>query len=438
MGIQHSEQINASAEQVWQWLSRPGAIHRLIPPWQPMTAVGEAASLRDGTARLKVAGVPWTAQHRADGYVEGRQFVDELTSLPLRLVTPWKHTHVVEPDGAVSTMNDSVATPVPAALLRSTFVYRAAQLNGDLAAHADWSTTALTIAMTGASGLIGTQLRALLTTGGHRVIRLVRHVATGPDERRWDPDNPAEDLLDGVDAVVHLAGESISGRFTDAHKAAVRDSRIGPTRRLAETAAGAGVKTFVSASGIGYYGADRGDEVLVEDSVPGSDFLAQVVVDWEAEAALAATGGTRVVQVRTGIVVTPKGGFLQLLRPLFAVGVGGRLGTGEQWLSWIGIDDLLDIYLRALADDTLSGPVNAVAPNPVRNSEFTKTFGHVLHRPTLVPVPSFGPKLLLGSEGAEAIAEANQRVAAAALVAAGHRFRHPDLEPALRHLMGKV
>lgn len=439
MGIDHSADIDAAPEELWALLERPGAIYRLIPPWQPMTVVQEAANLRDGTAKLRVAGAPWTSQHQQNSYVEGQQFVDELTSFPLRLVNSWRHEHRVQAAGGRSVMSDRVITPVPAALLRATFEYRHRQLAGDLAAHAAYASRPLTVAVTGASGLIGLQLTALLTTGGHRVIRLVRHPASGADERQWDTDNPAEKLLDGVDAVVHLAGEGIAGRFTQAHKKAVRDSRIGPTRRLAEVAAAAGVGTFVSASAIGIYGADRGDEALDETAIPGDDFLAEVVVDWEADSATvaAADSALRVVQVRTGIVVTPRGGFLKQLRPLFALGVGGRLGSGEQWLSWIGIDDLLDIYLRVLTDASLSGPVNAVAPNPVRNKEFTTVFGHVLHRPTIVPVPAFGPKLLLGTEGAAEVAEASQRVTPAVLERAGHRFRNPELESALRHVMGK-
>ncbi|WP_353648979.1 TIGR01777 family oxidoreductase [Nakamurella sp. A5-74] len=437
MGIEHREVVDASTDTVWQWMARSGAFHRLVPPWQPMTLVQETSSLRDGTAKLKIGGLPWTAQHQPDGYVEGEQFVDQLTSFPLRLVSPWKHTHRFEAVGAGCAVLDHVQTPAPEAFLRSNFRYRGAQLRGDLAAHARWSQKALTVAVTGSSGLIGTQLCALLSTGGHRVIKLVRGEPSGDGERRWNPDAPAVDLLAGVDAVVHLAGASIAGRFTDAHKKAVLDSRVGPTKKLAERAAQQGVSAFVSSSAIGYYGADRGDEVLSESSAPGDDFLAEVVTQWEQEAEAAGTECTRVVQVRTGIVVTPDGGFLKQLRPLFALGVGGRLGSGEQWLSWIGIDDMLDIYLRAIVDDAVEGPVNAVAPNPVRNSEFTKVLGSVMHRPTLVPTPAFGPRLLLGEEGSKALAEASQRVDAGRLTELAHPFRHTELDATLRHVLGK-
>ncbi len=302
----------------------------------------------------------------------------------------------------------------------------------------------LTIAVTGSSGLIGTALTALLTTGGHRVIPLVRRLPRHAGERYWQPEDPGPELLSGVDAVIHLAGASIAGRFTPARKQQIRDSRITPTRRLAELAADTspGLRAFVTASAIGIYGPDRGDEVLTEMSARGDGFLADVVAGWEDATAPAARAGIRTVQVRTGIVQTPRGGMLRLEYPLFAAGLGGRLGSGQQWLSWIGLDDLLDIYLRALSgptptDPALSGPVNAVAPEPVRNAAYTAVLAAVLHRPAVLPVPAFGPRLLLGQEGASQIAEASQYVRPQRLINAGHHFRYPELEAALRHVLGR-
>jgi uncharacterized protein (TIGR01777 family) len=247
-------------------------------------------------------------------------------------------------------------------------------------------------------------------------------------------------LLAGIDAVIHLAGASIAGRFTEAHRRAVRDSRIEPSRRLAELVARTpdGPSVLICASAVGYYGYDRSDEVMTEDSERGDGFLADVVADWEDALSPAEQAGVRVVRIRTGIVQSPRGGTLRLLRPLFAAGLGGRVSDGRQWLSWIGIDDLIDIYHRGLWDTALSGPVNAVAPEPVRNSDYTRTLGHVLHRPTVLPVPSLGPRVLLGDQGARELACASQRVAPARLHDAGHRFRHPDLEQALRHLLGRT
>ncbi|GAA1651022.1 nucleoside-diphosphate sugar epimerase [Mycolicibacterium murale] len=447
MGIEHSSILDHPIDDVFGWHARPGAIHRLIPPWQPMTAVQEATSLRDGRAVLGLpGGLRWYAQHDADAYDPPRRFADELIaggprSWPTLATRRWRHTHEFTDRGDGTTLlSDTVDTPVPARLLRSTFRYRHRQTADDLAAHrtaAQAGMTPLTVAITGASGLVGTALAAFLTTGGHRVVKLTRTPASRTDERQWNPADPAADLLDGVDAVVHLAGASIAGRFTDSHKAAIRDSRIEPTRRLAELAARpGGPRVFVSASAIGFYGYDRGDELLHEDSSRGEGFLAEVVTDWEAATAPAVDAGARVVLVRTGIVQAARGGTLQLLRPLFSAGLGGRLGDGRQWLSWIGIDDLTDIYHRALYDTALSGPVNAVGPEPVRNSEYTAALAGVLHRPALLPVPAIGPKLLLGSDGVRELALANQRVLPTKLAGLGHHFRHPDVTDALAHQLG--
>jgi uncharacterized protein (TIGR01777 family) len=282
-----------------------------------------------------------------------------------------------------------------------------------------------------------------LTTGGHEVIALVRRPPAHLGERQWRPEAPDLDLLDGVDAVIHLAGASIAGRFTAGHKRRIRSSRVEPTAALARVAAlaagrGAGPACFITASAIGVYGSDRDDEVLTEASPPGDDFLAGVVKDWEAATGAAEKAGVRVVQVRTGIVQSPRGGSLRLLLPLFEVGLGGRLGSGQQWTSWIGIDDLVDIYYRAILDPQLSGPVNAVAPDPVRNTDYAAILGSVLRRPGAIPVPAFGPRLLLGAEGADELVQASQRVCPERLVAAGHSFRYTQLEPALRHLLGRT
>ena len=461
MSISYSSVVSAPIDEVFAWHARPGALTRLSPPWQPVRVGQEATSLRDGRAVLLLPGrVRWVAEHQPDGYDPPRQFVDQLVaggptstglfSKTLSRVLTWRHVHGFHEAGDGATrVEDDLQTTVPEAALRQMFAYRHRQLAADLKAQ-QWARAKqpepLTVAVTGSSGLIGTALAALLTTGGHRVIRLVRHPASGENERQWNPARPDPGLLDGVDALVHLAGAGIAGRFTEAHKREVRDSRIGPTRALAELAAGAarngngagGLKVFVSASAIGYYGAGRGDEVLTEVSTPGSDFLAGVVTDWEAATRPAADAGLRTVLMRTGLVLSPKGGTLRALFPLFEAGLGGKLGDGRQWMSWIGIDDLTDAYLHALADPALSGPVNAVAPDPVRNADFTKVLGRVLRRPTLIPVPGFGPRLVFGEEGARELAGASQRVRPDALLTAGHPFRYTRLEPALRHVLGRV
>ncbi|MEB3062759.1 TIGR01777 family oxidoreductase [[Mycobacterium] zoologicum] len=449
MGLVFSSTVEAPREEVFAWHERPGAFARLSPPWQSMRLVTEAASLRDGTAVLALpGGLRWIAEHQPDGYDPPRRFLDTLggqglASLPARLVGSWQHTHDFDDLGDGRTrVIDRVDTAVPAALLRPMFAYRHRQLADDLAAHrraAEHGVAPMTVAVTGSSGLVGSALTAFLSTGGHRVIRLVRGAAANPGERQWNPDDPDRDLLTGVDAVIHLAGASIAGRFTSDHRRAIGDSRIGPTRRLAELIGRSDERpaALICASAVGYYGYDRGDELLTEDSERGDGFLADVVADWEASLSAAEQSGTRVVRVRTGIVQSPRGGTLRLMRPLFSAGLGGRLGDGRQWLSWIGIDDLIDIYHRALWDARLTGAVNAVTPNPARNSDYTHTLGQVLHRPTLLPVPSLGPRLLLGEQGARELACASQRVLPGRLHDVDHRFRMPELEPLLRHLLGR-
>ncbi len=449
MGLEYSSVVDAPIADVFAWHARPGAFARLSPPWQPMRLVTEAASLKDGRATLALpGGLRWVAVHQPDGYDPPRRFVDAiggegLAALPARTVVRWRHTHDFEDLGEGRTrVIDRVDTPVPGSLLRPMFTYRHRQLADDLAAHrlaAENGPAPATVAVTGSSGLVGSALTAFLSTGGHRVIRLVRGTPRGDDEREWNPDDPDPGLFDGVDAVIHLAGASIAGRFTRKHRDAIRDSRIGPTRRLAEALGRTSPRppVLVSASAIGYYGYDRGDDILTEDDDRGDGFLADVVADWEAATAPAEQAGVRVVKVRTGIVQSPRGGTLKLMRPLFTAGLGGRLGDGRQWLSWIGIDDLVDIYHRALWDQGLAGPVNAVAPRPVRNSEYTATLAHVVHRPAVLPVPSLGPRVLLGEQGARELACASQRVLPHKLTAVGHRFRQPDLDQALRHLLGR-
>ena len=444
MGLIFSSVINADRDEVFRWHASRGAVRRLTAPWLPVSVLREAGSLRDGEAVLGLpGGLRWVAAHQADVYDPPSAFADSLTSLPL----PWRHTHQFVPTGLAATLvTDLVETPLPARVLRPVFAWRHRQLAADLAALArarQISPDPLTIAVTGASGLVGSALTALLTTSGHRVVSLVRRLPRHAGERYWRPEDPGPMLLDGVDAVIHLAGASIGGRFTPERKQRIRDSRILPTRLLAESAARAGasqdsrLKAFVTASAIGGYGPDRGEEILTETSDRGKGFLADVVAGWEDAAAPAAAAGIRTVQVRTGIVQTPRAGMLRLIGPLFKAGLGGRIGSGNQWLSWIALDDLLDIYLRAVLDPRLSGPVNAVAPEPVRNADYTRTLAAVLRRPAVLPVPAFGPRLLLGDEGAKELAGASQRVRPERLIQAGHRFREPELDGALRHMFGR-
>lgn len=442
MAFDHTAIFDSPVEEVFAWHARPGALSRLTPPWLPLRVVQEAGSLRDGTAVLVLpGGLAWRASHLPEGYEPGRRFTDVLSTPVLGDLLGWRHTHVFEAELSGGTrIEDHVRTRVPGRFLAATFGYRTRQLAGDLAAHERWPAPGdrpLTVAMTGSSGLVGSALTALLTTGGHRVVRLVRSDPAGTD-RLWQPDAPAPDLLDGVDALVHLAGASIAGRFTASHKQKVRASRVGPTRRLAELAARARLPVLVAASAIGFYGADRGEERLAEDSGRGDGFLADLVADWEAATGPARDGGARVVSIRTGIVQSPRGGMLRLLRVPFQAGLGGPVGDGHAWTSWIGIDDLTDIYLRALLDPRLQGPVNATAPAPVRNRDYAHALASTLRRPARLPVPAVALEAVLGEEGARELALASQHVLPAKLTAAGHPFRYPAIGGALDHLFGRT
>ncbi|MEB3369086.1 SDR family oxidoreductase [Saccharopolyspora mangrovi] len=426
MAVRFSSVVEGSVEEVFAWHSRPGAISRLTPPWQPVRVRAEAASLRDGTAVLGLpGGLRWVASHRPNGYAPPHRFVDELTSLPLSAVLSWRHTHEFSPAGGTTTrVTDAVETALPRSALRAMFTYRHAQLADDLASHArarSWRSSPVTVALTGSAGLVGTALAALLSTGGHRVIRLNPHPARQPDERHWNPADPAPELLTGVDVVVHLASDPVG-------------SGARPTLLLARRAAttAGGPSAFVAASDVGYYGREQGEEVLTEAGPRGDGALADAVAARESATAPAAEAGLRAVVVRTGIVQSPRGGALKRLFPLFSAGLGGSLGEGRRWLPWIGLDDLADVHLRAVLDAGLSGPVNAVAPEPVRLDDYARTLARVLARPALLPSPLAG--LVLG--GREAAAD--QRVEPDRLRRAGHHFRHPDLDAALRHVLGRA
>jgi len=297
------------------------------------------------------------------------------------------------------------------------------------------------LAITGSTGLVGSEVVASLSAAGHEVVRLVRR-PPAPGERavRWDPEKRKVDAagLEGLDAVVHLAGENIaSGRWNAARKAAIRDSRVNGTRLLCETLAGLArpPKTLVCASAIGYYG-DRGEETLAEESPPGTGYLAEVCREWEAASAPAARKGIRVVALRIGMVLSPKGGALARMLPLFRAGLGGVIGGGRQYVSWVALDELPHILHHALQRGDLSGPVNAVAPRPVTNREFTGALGKALSRPTPLPVPAFALRLAVGREMADGLLLASARVLPKRLLDTGYAFRSPELEPTLGHLLG--
>jgi uncharacterized protein len=299
----------------------------------------------------------------------------------------------------------------------------------------------MNILVSGSTGLVGKALVSSLTRAGHQVTRLVRS-QPGPGEKdiQWDPAVGSLDSsrLEGLDGVVHLAGESIAqGRWTAEKKARIRNSRVKGTQLLADALAQRvqQPKTLICASAIGYYG-NRGAEILREESSPGSGFLPDVCREWEAATKPAANSGIRVVNLRTGLVLSSAGGALPKMLPPFKLGIGGKLGTGQQYMSWISIDDLVGIIQHALEKSSLSGPVNAVSPHPVTNLEFTKTLGRVLARPTIFPVPAFAVRSMFGQMG-EDLLLASARVEPARLAGSGYIFRYPELEGALRHVLRK-
>lgn len=297
------------------------------------------------------------------------------------------------------------------------------------------------VVISGSSGLIGTALTASLSEAGHRPIRLVRRdPVAGADEIRWDVEAGTIDAasLEGVDAVVHLAGAGIGDkRWNAAYKQLVLDSRTKGTALLADALAGLESKPsiFLSGSAIGFYGP-RGDEIITEDTPAGQTFLADVCVQWEAAAQAAIDAGVPTAFLRTGIVQTPKGGALAKQLPLFKFGLGGRFGSGRQFQSWITLDDEVGAIIHLL-NAGVTGPVNLTAPAPVTNAEFAKTLGKVLKRPAVFPVPAFGPRLLLGREMADALLFESQRILPNVLDASGYHFRHPTLESGLRAVLDR-
>jgi uncharacterized protein len=292
------------------------------------------------------------------------------------------------------------------------------------------------VLVSGVSGPIGAALLPSLKSRGFQVTRLVRGQPSGEDQISWDPAKPpAPESISGFNAVIHLAGESVVGRWTSGKKTKIRDSRVLGTRNLAQSLAQAKdrPRALISASAVGYYG-DRGEELLREESPSGSGFLAEVCREWEAATQPASEAGIRTVQIRIGVVLSPSGGALQKMLPPFRMGVGGNIGSGRQWMSWIHIQDLVGAVHHILKTDLLQGPVNMVAPKPVTNAEFTKTLGSVLSRPTVFPVPALIAKLAFG-QMAEEVLLGSQRVEPAKLIASGYPFQYSDLRKALEAVL---
>ena len=445
--------VSVPVDDLAEWHLRPGAFERLRPPWQQVRVLERSGGLRKGGRMILSVGVGpahmrWIAE--VIDYEPGRRFVDVQVKGPF---ARWRHTHGFEPvDAASSRLEDHVdyelplgatgnllgGAPVHHSLVR-LFRFRHRRTADDLrwhAAHRD--EPRLTVAITGTSGLLGSELAAFLTSGGHRVVKLVRRPPHDADEVFWDPERMAlaPELLEGVDAIVHLAGHSInSGRWAPAVKRAILDSRTEGTTLIARTVAQLDPRpVLISQSAIGIYG-NRGAEGLDESATLGTDFLAGVAKAWEEATQPARDAGARVVTLRTGIVLSGQGGALARMLPAYRLGVGGVIASGHQWMSWIAMEDWLGIVLDLLYDDGAEGPVNAVAPHALTNREFIHTLTKVLRRPSVIPVTAAQVRLMFGEMGEHLLLD-SQRVLPARLQAKGFQFRYPDLEEALRAELG--
>jgi hypothetical protein len=435
--------LPVSVAELYAWHARPGAFARLAPPWQRIEVLEAARNLDPGArarVRLHVGPFPvkWVAEHVE--HVPGVRFRDVARSGPFR---KFDHTHTFGPGGeGRSVLEDRIewelpfgkvgrfAEPFARRELARTFGWRHRITAWDLQCHAKWPADRRKrrILVTGAHGLIGSALVPFLTAGGHEVATLSSRA-------------PIEPVLgeEPFDAVVHLAGEPIAeGRWTAAKKERIRGSRIDGTRDLCEFLARRRIRpsVLISASSVGIYG-DLDNEVLDEPILAGSGFLADVCREWEAATRAASDAAIRVVNLRLGVVLSAGGGALRRMLTLFKLGLGGRIGSGRQFMSWIALDDVLGVVARTLDDETLRGPVNAVAPNHVTNVDFTATLARVLRRPALLPMPAIVARAAFGGVADELLL-ASQRVIPKRLLAAGHQFGWPTLEAALSHSLGRI
>ena len=452
-----SSSLDASADALFTWHARSGAFERLVPPWAPVRlerfegiGEGERAVLRLGPEPVALR---WVAEHH--DVIEGRQFCDRQVQGPF---PHWDHTHRFEPaseDNDGTTLTDRIEYGPPGGALgqqavpwledelRRQFTYRHRVTRRDLALHRRYNPDdrSLTIAVSGTSGLVGSQLVPFLTAGGHTVKRLTRSEPTGDDEILWNPQTGRMEAekLEGLDAVIHLAGENVFGRWTPAKKQRIYSSRADGTRLLAEALAGLDdpPEVLVSSSAVGYYG-DHGTDRITEESEPrNAGFFTEVCEAWEAATEPAAAAGIRTVQMRTGIILTPAGGALRLMLPAFWLGLGGRVGARNQYFPWITLDDVLGGFYHALWTDALEGPVNLTAPSPVTMETYTQTLAHVLNRPAFLTVP---PSLVqtVAGEVADEMILASARVVPRRLQETGYDFGFSSLSDGLGHVLGRT
>ena len=441
--------LPVSIEDAFAYHERPGALERLVPPWESVVVESSDGSLEVGSEvvlKTSVLGVPvrWVARHTE--YDPPKLFADTQVSGPF---ATWDHRHEFDEQGDECQLTDRVEYRVPVgalgqamggwkarATLESMFSYRHRVTRDDLALQSAYRLTPKRIAISGCSGLVGRQLSSLFTLLGHQTLPIVRKPTDKASEIAAWHDEKETEKFRSVDAVVHLAGKSIAdARWSDSVRREIRASRVDKTRQLCESLAGLDEKpeVLVCASATGIYG-NRGDEILDETSAVGDDFLADVAREWEEACRPAAEAGIRVVNARFGIVLSPQGGALQKMM-LPAKFAGGALGNGKQWWSWIALDDVLGAIYHAISNKELRGPVNYVAPDPIQNRDFASTLGKVIGRPALFPAPAFALRAAMG-EMADALLLASTRVVPGKLQESGYEFRFPDLDAFLRYTLG--
>lgn len=453
-----------SAEKLFQWHEREGAFERLCPPWDPVKILHKDDHIRDGAeARLQVKGplgIPLELEVIHEDYVAGERFVDRQVKGPFK---SWRHRHLVSSVETntkqdSSTLTDHIDYQLPLGFLgqlgggsmvksrlSQLFNYRHEVMKHDFLLHSlceeNIGNEKLHVAISGASGLIGQALHALFTTGGHKVTVFSR--SPGPHTRVWkDVDQVPK--LDDIDVVIHLAGESIAQRWSTAKKKAILESRVHRTQAIStaiaelKKAGKSAPKALICASGVGYYGdCSHQDEVVDESGPLGQGFLAEVCKAWEAACEPARSAGIRVVNARIGVVLAPQGGALAKLLLPFSLGLGGPVGDGKQWMSWISLHDVVAALYYCSFNPDLSGAVNLSAPQAVTNADFSQTLARVLKRPAFLPAPAFALKLVFGEMAKETILS-GQRVKPQKLIDQGYTFLHSSLEEALRFELGRV
>ncbi len=443
----HTTVLPVPPERLWRWLTGPGALPRLVPPWSA-TAIHRAEPVADGSiAELGIPAGPfrfrWTAEHALVGPMA---FTDTQRQGPF---ASWVHRHEVAADPTGCLLTDTVrwraVFPLGLAMdgavrrdLSRMFAWRRRRMTEDLDRLARFAHRPLRIAVSGAGGLVGSDLCAVLRSAGHTVLPLQRRPGPEPGIA-WDGRRTIDaHALATCDAVVHLAGEPVAQRWTPAARERIRASRVEGTGLLARTLAALSgpPRPFICASGISFAG-DRGETVIDETTPQGGGFLAEVVAAWESAAEPARAAGCRTVHARIGIVLDPRGGALAKMLPAFRAGVAGPLGDGRAYMPWIALDDLVDILHRAVVDPTVTGVINACGPKPVTNRDFTATLARVLRRPAFLPVPAAALRLMFGAMADEAVL-ASVRAEPHRLQALDHPWRHGDLEDALRTMLGRI